>query len=161
MKMEFIINNTKLKLDDKNNLYYWFDKSGNRKIKNPYWKIKNIHIGNGGYKRCKINKKMYLFHRLVYYAHNQDWNIYDSSRNNIIDHINRKKKENHISNLRIANNSLNMLNKNTKGYCIIPNGKFRVFFRSKGYGIFDTKEEAQQKYLELKKEYLRKNNIII
>jgi len=162
--MEFIINNTHLVLCENNDLYFWFDNQGGYKLKNPYWKLKKTWI-NHGYVKCKINNKDYHFHRVVYYAHNQDWNIEDSSRDNSIDHIDRIKTNNDISNLRRGDHSMNMLNRqcvdNAKGYTIGPNGKFIVHFRSKNCGTYDTEEEAHQKYLNVKNEYLKENNIVI
>ena len=164
--MEFVLNNVKLKLDDKNNLYYWFDTNGGgRKLKNPYWRLKIISNHYSGYKHCRIKDKDYQFHRIVYYAHNQDWNIEYNNHDNIIDHIDRKRSNNHITNLRHATRSLNSLNQesvdNAKGYQIRRNGSFSVQFRHKNYGTYKTEEEAQQKYLDVKKEYFKLNNIII
>ena len=50
-----------------------------------------------GYLRCnltlnKVQHKLYQ-HRLVWYAHHQDWDIWDSSTNNFIDHKNKDKKD--------------------------------------------------------------------
>jgi len=164
IKMEFTLNDTLLVLCENNDLYYWFDKNGGYKLKNPYWRLKETWIDNG-YFCCKINNKRYLFHRVVYYAYNQDWNIEDSSKDNILDHIDRDTTNNHISNLRRCNNSVNMLNRqfvdNAKGYRIRPNGKFEVFFRGKTQGTCDTEDEAHQKYLNVKNEYLKENNIVI
>jgi len=163
--MEFIINDTLLMLCENNDLYFWYDKNGGYKLKNPYWKLKSTWIHQSGYICCKINKKDYYFHRVVYYAYNQDWNIEDSSRDNSIDHIDRDKTNNNISNLRRCDNSVNMLNRdmvdNAKGYTITPNGRFGVQFRGKYQGRCDTEEEAHQKYLNVKNEYLKENNIVI
>jgi len=163
--MEFIINDTHLVLCENNDLYYWFDKHRGYKLKNPYWKLKATWMERGGYVCCCINNKDYKFHRVVYYAYNQDWNIEDSSKDNILDHIDRDKTNNHISNLRLSNKTLNNLNKdsvdNAKGYTIRPNGRFQVKFRGKTQGTCDTEEEAHQKYLNVKNEYLKENNIVI
>ncbi len=162
--MEFIINDTLLVLCENNDLYYWFDKNGGYKLKNPYWKLKTTWICSG-YVKCKINNKDYLFHRVVYYAYNQDWNIEDSSSNNSIDHKDRIKTNNHISNLRRCDSSVNNLNKdrvdNAKGYKITPYGKFEVYFRGKYQVTCDTEEDAHEKYLNVKNEYLKENNIVI
>ena len=131
----------------------------------PYWKLKIISIASNGYKYCRINNKYFRFHRIVYFAYNPDWNIYDSSSDNIIDHIDRNPSNNHISNLRLGNQTLNNFNKesgdNAKGYSITTGGRFQVQFRGKYYGTYDTEEEAHQKYLDVKNEYFKLNNIII
>ena len=162
--MEFIINDTHLVLCENNDLYYWFDTTGKYKLKTPYWRLKKLSTTKG-YKTCRIGKKNYYFHRVVYYAYNQDWNIEDSSKDNLIDHRDRKTLNNHISNLRPADKSLNALNQdsveNARGYAITPSGRFQVEFRGKKYGRYDTEEEAHQKYLNVKNEYLKENNIVI
>jgi len=69
-----------------------------------------------GYIRVNISisfnkNKNLLLNRLVYYFHYQDWNIYDSSSNNEIDHRNQNKLDNSIENLNLVNNSQNQQNK--------------------------------------------------
>ena len=155
--IEFELNGLKLKLD-KYELYYWFDKCGGREIKNPYWCKKSLSNCNG-YLQTGINNKLFLFHRIVYYAHNQDWDIYDSSANNQIDHIDRDKLNNNISNLRVVNNRENSLNTdfidNAKGYCYHKQTKkymTRIFLNNKQIhlGLFDTEIEASIKYQKVK-----------
>ena len=101
-------------------------------------------------------------HRLNYYAHNQDWDIYDKSKNNSIDHIDRNPSNNHISNLRVVSHQQNNYNVKCKGYSWCKNmKKWRTRIRIDGketiIGYFDTEEEARNKYLEAKKIY---HNII-
>jgi len=163
--MEFTLNDTLLVLCENNDLYFWYDTMGPYKLKNPYWRLKGTWKDDRGYFKCKINKKSYSFHRVVYYAYNQDWNIEDNRTNNGIDHIDRIKTNNHISNLRPCDQTLNNFNTdridNAKGCRIRPNGKFEVHFRGKYQGLCDTEEEAHQKYLNVKNEYLKENNIVI
>ena len=66
-----------------------------------------------------INGKQFNFkrHRLIYYAHNQDWDIFDSRRDNSIDHIRGTKSGDYIHNLRIVTHQQNSFNQlNAKGY---------------------------------------------
>ena len=123
--IEFEINGVKLKLD-KYELYYWFYKTGRGKLKNPYWKKKKL-ANCDGYLTTSINNKMFRFNRIVYFAHNPDWDMYDISRNNSIDHIDRDKLNNNISNLRVVNNRENNLNKDTlkKKVVVITRAKIR------------------------------------
>ena len=156
----FELNNSKLKInrEKSEDIYYWFDKSGNREIKNPYWK-KKLFTENGLYYYCRINKKPYRFHRVVYYAHNQDWDIDNNSGNNLIDHIDENKKNNHISNLRVGNHSLNKQNiSKVKGYTWSKKDKrFQVSICVNGNnmykGQYKTKEEAREAYLNAKKQH--------
>jgi len=108
-----------------------------------------------GYRRIKINRKLFLVHRLMMYAfRNFDYKNLDIE----IDHINYDKiKNNCIFNLRFADNNTNTWNKrDVKGYDF-HQGKYRARIKYNKQeifgGSFDTKEEAREKYLELKKIY--------
>ena len=102
-----------------------------------------------------------LLHRVVYFAHNQDWNIYDGSTNNSIDHINHEAGvplDNSITNLRVVNNQQNQFNTNAKGYSFNKNrNKYEAKIRINGklihLGYYDTTDEARNAYLDAKKIY--------
>ena len=114
--------------------------------------------GTGGYKAISINNKHKALHRVIYYAHNQDWNIHDSSINNFIDHIDGDKTNNNISNLRVVTSQQNSFNTRAKGIswnkCAKKWGA-RIYLNRKKIhlGYFDTEEEAHNAYLEAKKKY--------
>ena len=155
--LEFEINNVKLILD-KYELYVWFDKIGGREIKNPYWKKKGL-TNSHGYLQTRINNKLFRFNRIIYYAHNPDWDIYDCSHNNQIDHIDRDKLNNNISNLRVVNHRENSLNTdfvdNAKGYSYDKHAKkyrARIKLNNKyiHLGLFDTEIQASNKYQKVK-----------
>lgn len=108
--------------------------------------------GDGkGYTQIKIDKKLYLAHRLVwFYAHGR-WPKEE------IDHINRVKNDNRIDNLREVTHQQQQFNKGAKGYYwskwakkwmarIKLNGKMKYI------GYYDTEEEASAAYLAAKKE---------
>ena len=113
-----------------------------------------------GYLRCGITvdgvKKLFYQHRLSHLARNPDWDIFDSSPNNCIDHINRTRDDNTSGNLRIVTRQQNNFNKsNTKGYywhkgrnkwkaLITLNGKVTFL------GYFVNEEDARAAYLEAK-----------
>jgi hypothetical protein len=65
-----------------------------------------VHIG------LTINgkPKKYLLHRLVYFFHNQEWNINDTCQDNSIDHRNGDKLDNKIENLKNVTSSQNNQN---------------------------------------------------
>ena len=156
--MEFELNDVKLKLDG-NQLYYWYDSIGNRKLKNPRWRLKKLTVNEIGYQRTPVSTRNFGFHRIVYYAHNPEWNIWDTSHNNEIDHIDRNKTNNNISNLRVATRSENALNQeqvdNAKGYSFHKaSGKYRVQFRNNYLGCYNTEQEAKDVYREIKAKYM-------
>ena len=75
-----------------------------------------------------------------------------------IDHIDRIKLNNHISNLRIVSNQKNSFNKNAKGYYFHKRdkkyiAKIGLNGKQKKLGYYDTEEEAHNAYLEAKKIY--------
>ena len=68
---------------------------------------------NGYVQIClRINgkPKLYMLHRLVYFFHNQEWDIHDICQDNSIDHRNGDKLDNKIENLKSVNHSQNMQN---------------------------------------------------
>jgi hypothetical protein len=60
--------------------------------------------------RINGKPKLYLLHRLVYFFHNQGWDIHDTCRNNSIDHRNGDKLDNKIENLQNVTSSQNCQN---------------------------------------------------
>jgi len=111
----------------------------------------------------KVDGKKYqmLLHRVVYFVHHPDWDIYDSSRNNSIDHINHESGvplDNSITNLRVVNHQQNQFNRNVKGYTFDKKrnkyeSKIYVNGKNKHLGYYDTAEQARNAYLEAKKIY--------
>ena len=116
---------------------------------------------NKGYNACNIlidgNKRKMFEHRLVWKLAYPEWDIFDSSINNVIDHENRSRRDNRLENLRNITQSQNMLNTQGKGFRLTPNGRYcaeiRVNRVNKYLGTFDTAEEARASYLAAKKKY--------
>ena len=126
----------------------------------PKWNKLAIgtRTGTRGYKLISINNKRKSLHRVIYYAHNQDWNIHDSSKNNFIDHIDGDITNNDIRNLRVVTCQQNNFNTRAKGYTWCKRDKkwrARIKLNRKEIrlGYFDTEEEARNAYLEAKKKY--------
>ena len=124
---------------------YWFELKG------------SVDISNG-YRRVKINYKTYLYHRVVYYLHNDGWKIHDSSMDNHIDHIDRDRLNNNIENLRVVTNQQNHFNTNAKGFSFHKAiGKYEarimVDGKRKHLGLFETEYEARNAYLDAKAKY--------
>ena len=115
-----------------------------------------------GYKLCKIlvggRPTMFLEHRLVWKLANPNWDIWDSSPNNMIDHYNRKRDDNRLENLHIVNNQQNQWNKVVKGYCWNKNSnkwqaKITLNGKAIHLGLFENEEDAHNAYLEAKPKY--------
>ena len=119
----------------------------------------------GSYLAVKHRGKYHLAHRLAWYLH------YGKLPEQEIDHINNKKHDNSIKNLRDVSHSLNQHNrvkanknshtgilgvtKDTAGY------RARITLNNKtiSLGNFKTAEEAQEAYLKAKRE-LHKGNTL-
>jgi len=158
--MEVVINGTKIKYEN-GELLRWFCRRGGGDLKNPYWRIIKQSNSNG-YKRVCIGKGLtYRVHRVIYYIHNQDWDIDDSSKDNVIDHIDGNKQNNSIENLRVVNHSQNQWNRyhtKCKGYYWNKqNKKFQAYikvnYKRIHLGQFDLAEDARNAYLDAKKIY--------
>ena len=159
--IEFVLKNRKLRLHPDGIMYARaLNKFGEETKSGRIWKEVMFHK-NDGYCQCTlaidgVNTK-FSQHRLVYYAHNQDWDIWDTSPDNQIDHKNRKRDDNSIGNLHVVNNQQNQFNTDAKGYywdnrsnkwcaSIRPNRK-NIYI-----GSFDTEEDAHNAYIEKKLE---------
>ena len=158
------LNERLLRIDseDSFNIYSWRE----TKTKPSYWfKIKpSKRVGINGYishlvslKKDKI-KHQYLLSRIVYKAHNPDWDITDTSQNNFIDHINKTSADNRIENLRILTHQQNQFNTRARGYYWDKeNNKWRVEITLNGkkinIGRFIEEADAHQAYLTAKEKY--------
>tara|TARA_R110002072_G_scaffold285975_2_gene450927 strand:+ start:343 stop:852 length:510 start_codon:yes stop_codon:yes gene_type:complete len=156
--IELVLNDRLIRIDknDSMNIWYWRDWF----IKTPKWVKKKISLRldkNTEYKsyRFGLNKKNYILSRVVYKAHNPDWDITDSSENNQIDHININSLDNRIENLRVLTSQQNKWNTSAKGYykCKYTN-KWRAEIRVSGkcikIGRFTEEADARQAYLNAK-----------
>jgi hypothetical protein len=128
------------------------------------WKCLNDNKPvNNGYNLCKVNKKLYLLHRLVYLFYNPEWDIHDTSLDNSIDHMNGDKLDNRIENLNCVNHFQNTQNinnrkgKEIKGYHFRKDGRPKpwiAYWNENGKQkskYFKTKEEAKEYSEEMRK----------
>jgi len=154
--VEATINDTRIRINknDSMDIYSWRDWV---KTKPPYWyKIKPT-LNNERY-ILNFNNKTYGLSRLVYKAHNPEWDITDISDSNFIDHINKKAVDNRIENLRILTHQQNQWNRTAKGYSWCKRSKkwsayIRINGKSKFLGYFTEEADAKNAYLEAKEKY--------
>jgi len=112
-----------------------------------------------GYKLIRIkNGKKVQVHRVVYKANNLSWNVEDTSKNNLIDHIDTCRSNNKISNLQVATAQQNAFNTNAKGFCFHKaTNKYRARIKLDGksihLGCFDTEAEERNTYIKAKAIY--------
>jgi len=118
-----------------------------------------------GYRRIRINGKLYRAHRLIYLMFNEQWDITDTSQDNSVDHADNDTLNNNIDNLRVATNSQNQANSgkqknNTSGTTGVvwhkAAGKWyvRIMVNKKSHhgGYFVNKEDAIAKAIQLRNE---------
>ena len=107
---------------------------------------------NNGYLHIGIDRKGYQMHRVIAHA----FKILDLHSNLEIDHIDRNKTNNCISNLRPVTNQQNQFNTNAKGY-FWHNNKWEAQICLDGkriyLGRYDTEEDAHNAYLKAKEIY--------
>jgi len=151
---EVIINNTRVKLEC-GEIFSYIKKNNCKVCK---WYLLKGGVNKTGYRKIRINNKIYAYHRVIYKLHNHEWDITDVSPNNCIDHIDRDKLNNNVDNLRVVSQQQNMFNKNGKGYyCHNKSNKWHaqisVNGKKKHIGYFDVEQEARNAYLAAKKNY--------
>ena len=159
--MECELNERLIKLEEDGELYYWYDYCGGRLIKNPYWKKykQTIDTDNRGrqYKKIKVVGRDFKVHRVIYFIHNyMEWDIYDNSRSNLIDHIDRDTFNNNIENLRVVTNQQNCFNKGTKNVTITKYNTYRAKVscgETTLYKHFKTEQEAIDAVAEFRLKY--------
>ena len=147
------LNGFKIKYED-GKIWKWRE----NKSKPSEWREIKVSVRNNGYRHVGLNKKFYSYHRIVYFIHNPDWDIHNSSMDNQIDHIDRDRSNNNIENLRMVTASQNQWNRDAKGYYFVKaRGKYvaeiKVGNIKKYIGRFDTEYEARQAYLDAKTKY--------
>jgi hypothetical protein len=123
-------------------------------------------FGVRGKEIIRKNKNGYIIIDINYqnkkyniYGHHYAWYwVYGNVDFEMLDHINRDRSDNRISNLRITNHIENQQNQDGKGYGFHKRDKkwfAQIWFenKKKWLGYFDTEEEARQAYLSAKLKY--------
>lgn len=125
------------------------------------------HIGkvagtvcSGGYIQIKVDGRLYLAHRLAWLYVHGCWPAED------VDHINGRRGDNRIANLRDVAPAINNQNLHAARVCsatgllgVSPNkrdGGFNAFIKvgrlSRNLGRFDTAEQAHEAYVSAKRQ---------
>jgi hypothetical protein len=158
--MEAELNGRLIKLDEDGELYWWFAISGGRPLKTPRWRKskQTIVTDKRGkqYKRLQVGSRKFLVHRLIYYIHNQEWNIWDGSKANLIDHVDRNTFNNNIENLRVVTHQQNCFNKGTSNVTLTKRNTYRAKVRCGEVTldkVFKTEQEAIDAVNEFKLKY--------
>jgi len=151
--------NLKINKENPDDIFMLKTHSGKYKMKTPRWNQIKVQTNEKGYKLISISPKQYKLHRVNYFAHNQDWDIYNSCiKTNSVDHIDIDITNNNIVNLRVLTNQENCFNRNCKGYYWHKQtqkwcASIYVNYKRKHLGYFILEEDARQAYLEAKKIY--------
>ena len=144
--MEFQLDNYKLRLLEDGTIERYWKKTNKR---DECWKAIKFDKNKKGYLRKDFHltsgRHTISHHRLVYYAHNQDWDIWDTKQE--IDHSNRIRDDNRIENLSVATRTQNTRNNSSKGYSWdTQKNKYKVQIgvdKQQIYiGYYTTEEEA-------------------
>jgi len=116
------------------------------------------HVDTTGYRIIRVRRKGYLAHRLAWLYE------YGTPPSMEVDHINGKKDDNRICNLRIVSHRQNKQNirnpraDNTSGYLGVSarRGRWQATIGHRGrqyhLGDYDTPEEAHQAYMDKKRD---------
>ena len=158
--MEVKIGNRRMKLIDGKVCIVKFSRVGVEVKSGKFTPVKFCDHKDG-YNQCGIlidgRPTSLLEHRLVWKLAHPDWDIWDSSDDNLIDHYNRDRKDNRLENLHVVNRKQNMWNTDAKGYTLRPNGKYQAQIMVDGVreylGLYATEEEAHASYLDGKIKY--------
>ena len=125
---------------------------GTHKNKGEYYEKKCFL--RKGYKNLQLcfegKQKHYKIHRLIALAF---LGLDIDNPKKVIDHVNRNKLDNQVSNLRLVSNQENQFNRNAKGYYKRGNkyeAKIQLNGKQIHLGTYDTEEEASNSYQQAK-----------
>jgi hypothetical protein len=124
------------------------------------WRIVKFSKKMRGYLYCSITVEgvptKFSQHRLVKFANNPSWDIFDNSKDNCIDHKNHDTKDNTDENLRVVTTQQNHFNRSgVKGYSWDKKNKkwtaqIKLNRKVIHLGRFVKQEDARAAYLEAK-----------
>ena len=157
--MECELNGRLIKLEEDGELYWWNTHTRGFKVINPRWirfKQTIVKSGNKKYKTTEVKGHKFKVHRVIYYIHNQEWDIWDTSMTNLIDHIDNNGLNNNIENLRMATHQQNMWNTKSKCYSVTKWNTYRTKLQRgeiRQNITYKTEQEAIDAVAEFKLKY--------
>ena len=156
--MECELNGRLLKFED-GELYWWYAYNNNGALKNPYWRKHKQTIQktkNKEYKTIDCGGRKFKVHRVIYYIHNQEWDIFDVRKSNLIDHIDRDTFNNNIENLRVVTQQQNQFNSKAKHIHLSRSNSYNARIKCGNIRLdkcFKTEQEAIDAVAEFKLKY--------
>lgn len=143
-----------LKYDETTGWFYWRIYRCGRALIGARAGCKN----RTGYWRIWHDGHSYLAHRLAWLYVHGEW------PRSHIDHINRRKRDNRIENLREVSQSINCRNRRRKttGVTKMPSGKWQAQLcvpieQVKRIGTYPTRKAARAAYIAARREFIRAN----
>lgn len=135
-----------LEYNPETGIFTWIKNKGRRKSGKVAGKVEK------GYVSIKFDYKDYRAHRLAWFY------VYKEFPSGALDHINRNKEDNRISNLRETSSIANCQNKDSKGYVFHKASnkwmaRIMINYKDVYLGIFKTEEEAREAYVKAKRKY--------
>lgn len=161
-----VIKNTELLWDNTNQKLYRKLVDSDKDFKEVKMKPYQLHKNKDYWVyRVNIEGRNFYLHRVVYKLYNPEWNIFDTSTDNMIDHRNNNPLDNNIDNLRIADAFMNSQNnscnhwykcKDTIQTSVMINGiKKSKSFSVNKYGYFPAIDLALAWYDENSSHYYK------
>jgi len=158
--IEFVLKNRRLRLYPDGTMTRRALNSKGIETKKEIWIEIKFSRHSAGYLKCGLSvegvERNFYKHRLLHLARNPDWDIFDASINNCIDHINHTRDDNTTENLRVVTKQQNQFNRSgVKGYTWSKQAnKWAAKIYSGGksvhIGFFEKEEDAHAAYLETK-----------
>jgi hypothetical protein len=133
---ELELNGVNFKVYEDGSIYRYTDTPGGA-CKHGWNKVDNKPDTNQRtgkqYYRLRAGRRIFLTHRVIYSAFHPDWDIWDISRDNVIDHIDGNGLNNNLNNLRLVTCQQNQHNTgkrqtNTSGHAHISHTYVRRYW---------------------------------